>query len=161
MRQPTGPLTGQYEPSICMVAQGAKRVSLGDESYVYDAQHYLLTALHLPTVVQIIEASPKKPYLGLRLRFDLCEVSQLMADSNLPPPHSQQSNRGMATGKVTTALLDAFLRLIDLFDNEQDIPILAPVIQREIIYRPLVGDLGTRLRQIAAAGSQSQQIAVP
>jgi transcriptional regulator GlxA family with amidase domain len=65
----------------------------------------------------------------------------------------------MATGEVTQPLLNAFLRLIDLLDDEQDIPILAPVIQREIIYRLLVGDQGTRLRQIAAAGSQSQQIA--
>jgi hypothetical protein len=64
--------------------------------------------------------------------------------------------KGLAYGNPGT-----FQRLIDLLDEEQDIPILAPVIQREIIYRPLVGDLGTRLRQIAAAGSQSQQIAVP
>lgn len=157
--QPTEPLTGLYEPSICLVARGAKRVHLGEDTFVYDAQHYLLTSVHLPTVVQIIEASPEKPYLGLRLSFDLREVSRLMADSNLPPPRSQQTSRGMSTGKVTPALVDAFIRLLDLFDSEQDIPILAPVIQREIIYRLLVGDLGTRLRQIAAAGSQSRQIA--
>jgi AraC-like DNA-binding protein len=157
--EPTEPLTGMYEPSICLVTQGAKRVQLGDETYVYDAQHYLLTSVHLPTVVQIIEASQERPYLGLRLKFDLREVSQLMADSNLPPPRSQQSSRGMVTGEVSSALLNAFLRLIELLDNEQDIPILAPVIQREIIYRLLVGDQGSRLRQIAAAGSQSQQIA--
>jgi AraC-like DNA-binding protein len=157
--EPTEPLTGMYEPSICLVTQGAKGVQLGDETYVYDAQHYLLTSVHLPTVVQIIEASQERPYLGLRLKFDLREVSQLMADSNLPPPRSQQSSRGMVTGEVSSALLNAFLRLIELLDNEQDIPILAPVIQREIIYRLLVGDQGSRLRQIAAAGSQSQQIA--
>jgi AraC-like DNA-binding protein len=157
--EPTEPLTGMYEPSICLVAQGAKQVQLGDETYVYDAQHYLLTSVHLPTVVQIIEASNERPFLGLRLKFDLREVSQLMADSNLPPPRSQQSSRGMATGEVTQPLVNAFLRLIDLLDNEQDIPILAPVIQREIVYRLLVGDQGARLRQIAAAGSQSQQIA--
>ena len=157
--EPTEPLTGMYEPSVCLVAQGAKRVQLGDETYVYDPQHYLLTSVHLPTVVQIIEASQERPYLGLRLKFDLHEVSQLMADSNLPPPRSQESSRGMATGEVTAPLVSAFLRLIELLDNQQDIPILAPVIQREIIYRLLVGDQGTRLRQIAAAGSQSQQIA--
>ena len=50
-------------------------------------------------------------------------------------------------------------RLIDLLGSEEDIPILAPVIQREIVYRLLVGEQGARLRQIAAAGSQSQQIA--
>jgi AraC-like DNA-binding protein len=157
--EPTEPITGMYEPSICLVAQGAKRVQLGDDSYVYDPQHYLITSVHLPTVVQIIEASVEKPYLGLRLTFDMREVAQLMADSQLPPPKTQQSSRGMATGAVTLPLVNAFLRLIDLLGAAEDIPILAPVVQREIIYRLLVGDQGARLRQIAAAGSQSQQIA--
>jgi AraC-like DNA-binding protein len=157
--EPTEPISGMYEPSLCMVAQGAKRVLLGDDTYVYDSHHYLITSVHLPTIVQIIEASRDKPYLGLRLKFDLKEVAQLMADSTLPPPRTQQSSRGMATGALTLPLVTAVQRLIDLLTEEQDIPILAPVIQREIIYRLLVGDQGERLRQIAAAGSQSQQIA--
>jgi len=156
---PTEPTTGMYEPSLCLVAQGAKRVQLGDDTFSYDANHYLITSVHLPTLVQVTAASPEQPYLGLRLTFDLREVSQLMADSHLPPPKTQQSSRGMATGEVTPSLVNAFERLIDLLATEEDIPILAPVIQREIIYRLLTGDQGTRLRQIAAAGSQSHQIA--
>lgn len=155
----TEPVTGMYEPSICLIAQGTKRVQLGADKYVYDANHYLITSVHLPTVVQITEASPEKPYLGLQLKFDLREVSQLMADSHLPPPRTQQSRRGMATGEVTLPLVTAFQRLLDLLGEKEDIPILAPIIQREIIYRLLVGDQGARLRQIAVAGSQSQQIA--
>ncbi|MBK5273740.1 MAG: AraC family transcriptional regulator [Desulfuromonadales bacterium] len=157
--EPSGPITGMYEPSVCLVAQVAKRVQLGDDTYVYDAHHYLITSVHLPTVVQIIEASREKPYLGLRLKLDQREISQLMVDSNLPPPRVQQSGRGMATGEVTLPLLTAIQRLIDLLAEQQDIPILAPIIQREIIYRLLVGDQGERLRQIASAGSQSHQIA--
>jgi AraC-like DNA-binding protein len=157
--EPTEPISGMYEPSICLVAQGAKRVLLGDDTYVYDAQHYLITSVHLPTIVQIIAASREKPYLGLRQKLDQREISQLMVDSNLPSPRVQQSSRGMATGEVTVPLLNAFQRLIDLLAEEKDIPILAPIIQREIIYRFLVGDQGVRLRQIASAGSQSQQIA--
>jgi AraC-like DNA-binding protein len=137
----------------------AKRVQLGDDAYVYDAHHYLITSVDLPTTVQIIEASREKPYLGLRLKFDQREISQLMADSNLPPPRTRQSSRGMATGAVTLPLVTAVQRLVDLLDEEQDIPILAPTIQREIIYRLLVGEQGARLRQIAAAGSHSHQIA--
>jgi AraC-like DNA-binding protein len=156
--EPTGPISGMYEPSICLVAQGAKRVMLGDEEYVYDERNYLITSVHLPTVVQIVDARREKPYLGLKLKLDQREMSQLMADSNLPPPQPQQSSRGMSTGEVTMPLLTAFQRLVDLLDEPKDIPILAPVIQREIIYRLLVGDQGARLRQIASAGSQSHQI---
>ena len=132
---------------------------LGEDSYRYDASHYLFSGLHLPVVAQIIEASPDKPYLGLKLTFDYRDISQLMADSQLPPPRSQKTDRGMSTGKMTVPLANAFQRLVDLLDEEQDIPILAPVIQREIWYRLLVGDEGARLRQLAATGTQSQQVA--
>lgn len=157
--EPSEPATGMYQPSICLVAQGAKKVTLGEETFVYDPNHYLITSIHLPTLVQVIEASAEQPYLGLRLTFDMREVSQLMSDSQLPPPRTQQSSRGMAVGEVTKPIISAFLRLLDLLNDEQDIPILVPVIQREIIYRLLTGNQGARLRQIAAAGSQSQQIA--
>jgi len=156
---PTQPTSYMYEPSICLIAQGAKRVLLGDDTYVLDVHHFLITSVDLPTVVQIIKASQEKPYLGLILKLDRREISQLMVDSNLPPPRAQQSSRGMAIGEVTLPLLTAFQRLIDLLAEPKDIPILAPIIQREIVYRLLVGDQGARLRQMASAGSQSQQIA--
>ncbi|MBI5592629.1 MAG: AraC family transcriptional regulator [Deltaproteobacteria bacterium] len=157
--EPTQPTSIMYEPRICMVAQGAKRVLLGDDTFVYDEHHFLIASVDLPTVVQIIKASREKPYLGLVLKLDQREMAQLMVDSNLPPPRSQQSSRGMATGEVTLPLLTAFQRLIDLLVEPKDIPILAPIMQREIFYRLLVGDQGARLRQITSAGSQSQQIA--
>ena len=65
----------------------------------------------------------------------------------------------MAIGEITLPLLVAFQRLVDLLAEQKDIPILAPLIQREIIYRLLVGDQGARLRQIASTGSQGNQIA--
>ncbi len=148
-----------YEPRICLVAQGAKRALLGDDTFVYDEHHFLITSVDLPTVVQIIKASREAPYLGLALKLDTREISQLMVDSNLPLPHSQQSSRAMAIGEVTLPLIATFQRLIDLLDEPKDIPILAPMIKREILYRLLVGDQGTRLRQMASAGSQSRQIA--
>ena len=156
---PTEPISHMYEPSICLVAQGAKRVLLGGDTYVYDVRHFLITSVDLPTVVQVIKASREKPCLSLLLKLDRREISQLMVDSHLPPPRAHQSSRGMATGEVTLPLLSAFQRLIDLLAEPNDIPILAPIIQREILYRLLVGDQGTRLRQIASAGSQSQQVA--
>jgi AraC-like DNA-binding protein len=156
---PTGPMSHMYEPSICLVAQGIKRVLLGDDTYVYDVRHFLITSVDLPTVVQVIKASREKPCLALMLKLDQREISQLMADNNLPPPRAQESSRGMAIGEVTVPLLTAFQRLIDLLAESKDIPILAPIIQREIYYRLLVGDQGARLRQMASAGSHSHQVA--
>ncbi len=158
MSEQTGPVSVMYEPSICIAVQGAKRVYLGEETYVYDAHNYLITSVHLPTRAQVIEASPEKPFMALRLKLDLKEVSQLMLDGRLPPPSTKHSSRGMATGEITLPLLNTFQRLIALLDDEQDIQLLAAIMQREIIYRLLVGDQGERLRQLATAGSKSQQI---
>jgi AraC-like DNA-binding protein len=147
------------EPSLCLIAQGVKRVLLGDDTYVFDVHHFLITSVDLPTVVQILQASREQPYLSLLLKLDQREIAQLMVDSKLPPPRAQPSRRGMAIGEVTLPLLSACQRLLDLLAAPQDIPILAPLIQREILYRLLVGEQGARLRQIASAGSQSHQIA--
>lgn len=128
--------------------------------YVFDPHQFLITSVDLPIVAQVTEASQEKPYLSLLLKLDRHEMSQLIAESNLPPPSTQQSSRGMAIGQVTLPLLTAFQRLIDLLDDPKDILILAPLVQREIMYRLLVGEQGMHLRQIVSAGSQSQQIAL-
>jgi hypothetical protein len=96
--------------------------------------------MDLPVVCQVIEASQEKPYLSLLLKLDRHEMSQLIGESNLPPPSTQQSGRGMAIWQITLPLLTAFQRLIDLLDDPKDIPILAPLVQREIMYRLLVGE---------------------
>lgn len=148
-----------YEPTICLITQGAKRVVLGGDTYVYDTHHFLITSVDIPTTVQVVKASRQKPCLGLVMKLDLREISQLVVDGNLPQPRVEPSSRGMALGEVTLPILDAFKRLIDLLDEPKDIPILAPVVKREIFYRILVGNQGTRLRQMASAGSPSHQIA--
>lgn len=61
---PTGPVSGMVEPSICLIAQGSKRVTLGGDTYVYDARHYLIISVHLPTVVQVADASRENPVSG-------------------------------------------------------------------------------------------------
>ncbi len=156
---PTEPFSAVYEPCMCMVVQGAKRVMLGNESYVYNPHQYLIASVDLPTFVQVIEASKEKPLLGLKLTLDMQQISQMLIDSNFPHHRAQKSDHAMATSEITLPMLSAFQRLIDLLDEERDIQMLAPIIQKEIIYLLLVGEQGARLRQIAAAGSQSQQVA--
>ncbi len=106
---------------------------------------------------------PTSPLTGTLLHYhsqlDQSEISQLMIDQRLPAPRPQQSSRGMAIGDVTLPLITAFQRLLALLREPNDIPVLAPMIQREIYYRLLVGDQGLRLRQMAAIESQNRQIA--
>lgn len=156
---PSEPASVLYDPCVCVITQGAKRVILGDEAYVYDPKHFLITSVNLPTVAHVIKATPAKPCLGLVLRLDPQELARLLVDSKLPPPREQGTRRAMATGEMTLPLLTAFQRLAELLDEPRDIPVLAPIIRQEILYRLLVSDQGARLRQIAAAGSQGSQVA--
>jgi AraC-like DNA-binding protein len=154
----SGPVCGVYEPGVALIVQGSKRVLLGTDAFVYGPHDLLITTLNLPTVAQILEASPEKPYLSLFLRLDENEIARLMMEGQVPPPRTQTAERAMATGRVTWPLLSAFQRLVELLDEPDALPAVAPLVQREILYRLLTSDQGDRLRQIGAVGSQNHQI---
>ncbi|EHR0553229.1 TPA: helix-turn-helix domain-containing protein [Vibrio parahaemolyticus] len=156
---PTPPTSYTHNPSICLIAQGRKRVLLGEESFIYDANHFLISSVDLPIIANIIEASEEQPYLGLIMELELTEISQLIVDSELAFTQSKEAQKGIAVGELSESLLDAFVRLAELLDEGQNIKILAPIIKREIFYRLLMSEQGTRLHQIVTAGSHSHQIA--
>ncbi len=156
---PTEPTSYMLAPSICLIGQGRKRLFLGEETYVYDKHRYLITSVDLPVVTQIIEATPAKPYLGLTMDMDLRVIAQLMLDNHMSSAQQSKDRRGIAVSEVSIALLDAFNRLLDLLEQPNDIPALAPLIQREIFYRLLQGEQGSRLRQITSIGHHGYQIA--
>ncbi|AVW97820.1 AraC family transcriptional regulator [Vibrio parahaemolyticus] len=156
---PTPPTSYTHNPSICLIAQGRKQVLLGEESFIYDANHFLISSVDLPIIANIIEASEEQPYLGLIMELDLTEISQLIVDSELAFTQAKEAQKGIAVGELSESLLDAFVRLAELLDEGQNIKILAPIIKREIFYRLLMSEQGTRLHQIVTAGSHSHQIA--
>jgi AraC-like DNA-binding protein len=147
-----------YEPSLCVVAQGAKEVLLAEETYRLDPAQSLLVSVDLPVAARVVEASPGRPYLAVRISFDPAVIGELLADrmtaSSLGPPA-----RGLAVTPVEPPLLDAVSRLVALLDSPQDVGPLAPLVLREITYRVLAGPQGSRLRQIASAGAPTQRIA--
>jgi AraC-like DNA-binding protein len=154
----SGPVCGVYEPGVALIVQGSKRVLLGSDAFVYGVHDLLIISLNLPTVAQVLEASPDKPYLSLFLRLDENEIARLMMEGRVPPPRARAAERAMATGRVTWPLLSAFQRLIELLDEPEALPAVAPLVQREILYRLLISDQGDRLLQIGLVGSQSHQI---
>ncbi|UTM58687.1 AraC family transcriptional regulator [Photobacterium sp. CCB-ST2H9] len=157
-KTPTPPTSYTHKSSICLIAQGKKRVILGEDSFVYDANHFLISSVDLPIIANIMEASPDTPYLGLVMELDLQEISQLIVDSELSFNPGKEAHKGIAVGELSKPLLDAFVRLLALLDEPASIKILAPVIKREIFYRLLTSEQGGRLNQIVTAGSHSHQI---
>ncbi|KQV94085.1 AraC family transcriptional regulator [Rhizobacter sp. Root1221] len=154
-----GPTVCMTEPSVVLVAQGAKRLWLGGTAYRYDADHFLLTSLDLPANSEVLEADSRKPCLGLTMKLDLRVVADLIAQGSIPPTRDRAVGACVGIGDATPTLLRPFDRLLGLLDEPDAIPALAPLIQREIHYRLLVSSQAAKLRRIALVDGQGHRIA--
>ncbi len=153
-------LHGVSEPMLAIVVQGKKEALLGEESYRYGAAQYLVVSVDLPISGFIVEATPDKPYLGFKLNLDPSELCDIITNqTKLNTSKKENSVRGFFVSSADPPLLDCALRLTKLLDTPQDIPMLAPMIIREIYYRLLIGEQGEAVRQIATSGSHMQRIA--
>jgi AraC-like DNA-binding protein len=156
---PTPPCRATYHPGLLVVAQGSKRVNLGRTSFIYDESHFLLTAVDLPIVSWVAEASEKVPCLVLSLRLDMSMVRELLGREEIHVAEAPSDSPGISIGATTPEFLNACCRLVDLLESPKDIPFLSGLIQREIIYRVLKGPAGARLRAVATLGDQSHRTA--
>jgi AraC-like DNA-binding protein len=155
---PTEHIASMYEPCLCIIAQGAKEVLLGGEAYRYDPAHSLVVSVGLPVVSRVVEASPDRPCLAVRMTLDPAMVGELLADDVVAPSPGPPV-RGLGVAPAGPQLLDAVNRLVALLDAPRDIGPLAPLVLREITYRVLTGPHGSWLRQVAMAGAPAQRIA--
>lgn len=156
---PSPPVVCMVEPSIILVARGEKRLWVGGEGYTYDTSRFLITSLNLPANSEVLAASPQQPCLGLTLKLDLRMLAELSAQGGLPPSRDKASGSSVGIGCATPALLAAFERLLALLEEPEAIPVLAPLIQREIHYRLLMSDQAAKLRQITSVDGQGYRIA--
>lgn len=156
--KPTPPSSNILDASLCLIAQGKKQVILSEEIYTYDSNHFLFTAIDLPIITQIIEASTEQPYLGVILRLDPYILAQLMLEAHIPFKHTTSEKKGVAVGLMSSELNDAFIRLLKLLDTPHDLPILSPLIIKEIFYRLLMSPQGDRLKRIVATGTTGHRI---
>jgi AraC-like DNA-binding protein len=154
-REPTSIMPGLCEPMVCIVLQGAKEVMIGDRVLRYDPASYFVASMELPASGRVIEASPERPYVSVGLALDWQTLAALMPEMpGAPDGHSA----AFGVSPVTPELLDPWLRLLRLLDTPRDIPVLAPLAEREILYRLLLGPQGNVLRQIALASGRLSQI---
>ncbi|MBD2512928.1 AraC family transcriptional regulator [Nostoc sp. ATCC 53789] len=152
-------LQGVCEPILAILVQGKKEALLGEETYRYSAAQYLVVSVDLPLSAFIVEATPEQPYLGFKLNLDPRQLCDIITAQTSVIEEKKNSVRGLFVSTIDAPLLDCAMRLTRLLDTPQDIPILAPMIIREIYYRLLIGEQGEAVRQIATSGSNMQRIA--
>ena len=156
--RPTEPLHTLHEPALCIVAQGKKEVFLGDDAYLYGRDRHVVVSVDLPVSGQVVEAEPEKPYLCLRLDLDPAMLGELLVEAGLDAPPGRHPGLGLALSPTPPELLDAAVRFLRLLGTPRDIGSLAPLVEREILYRLLTGEQARGMRQIALADGRLQQV---
>lgn len=154
-RETTQPIIGMFQPRFCLVLQGAKEVTIGERRMRYDPNNYFIASLEVPASGCVIEASARQPYVGLSMALDPNMLASLLTDR---PDRVDNDTASFAVSPVTAELLDPWVRLMNLLDAPNDIPVLAPMLEREILYRLLQGPQGGALSQIARADSRLGQV---
>lgn len=157
--EPSPCISAAYQPSLVVFAQGQKRINLGKTIHLCDGSNFLLTSVDLPVVSQVVRATKEQPILGLILDLEMPTVREILSQHEFHFSEESGDARAMAVGTSSADLLDACIRLIKLLDQPQDIPFLAGLIQREIIFRLLRSPQGKHLRAIATLGEQTHRTA--
>jgi AraC-like DNA-binding protein len=155
---PTEPVHVLQEPAVYVVVQGRKRVTVGDETYVYDPSQYLAVSVQLPAVGHVVAATPEEPYLCMTLSVDPRELAALIVETGRQSPRDDHDGRALYVSRLQAPLLDGFLRLVRLLDAPHDIPVLAPLILRELHYLLLQSEQYGRLAQMAIGDGRLRRV---
>ncbi|KNH15484.1 AraC family transcriptional regulator [Priestia megaterium] len=154
----TEPISRVNDPSFCIILQGEKEVLLGEERFLYGSGHYIVASVDLPVTGQVIKASAESPYLALKLEFTSSQVLEILNGTDIKTRQGKNVKRAMYVSKIEPSLLDAVVRLASLLDAPKHIPVLAPLLKKEILYWILQGPHGEALEQMALEGSHASRI---
>jgi AraC-like DNA-binding protein len=149
------PVSGVYQPMMALILSGAKEIAIGDRRLRYDPASYFIATVELPASGCVKLDQPNEQYLAVSLDLDSDRLASVLSEADVPSPTAEPA---FAVNPVTSELLDAWLRLLRLLDAPQDIAVLAPLCEREILYRLLRGPQGAIVRQIARADSRLSQV---
>lgn len=141
------------DPLLVVMAQGGKRLLLGDQVFEYVAGQFLLVAATLPLTGHFLDPTPEAPALGMGLVLRPAAIAPLLLETQARWSRTSTSAPAIATGTASAELLDAVVRLLRLLDHPADATVLAPLIEREILWRILTGPYGEVIRQIGLADS--------
>jgi AraC-like DNA-binding protein len=157
---PTEPMAATTGTVMALIVQGAKRLAIGERTYEYRAGQYLVASVDLPITGHFSEASSLQPALGFGLVLRPAAIASLLleADAQTPAAAARRVRTpapplALGVADASPELLDAAIRMLRLLDSPDDRRVLAPMIEREILWRLITGPLGESVRQTGVADS--------
>jgi len=146
-------------PSLCIAAQGAKTMIVGQDLYEYDATRMIVFSVALPVAGQVTRASQSEPYLALKLDLDPHKIAELILKVFPRGLHPTQERIGVYVTAVEDSVVNAATRLMECLAEPGDAELLAPLVMDEILIRLLRTPIGVRVAQMGLAESSVQRIA--
>lgn len=159
VERPRGALRSIYRPLVCLVLQGAKRMTVGNEERVYSAGQSVIVSMDVPVVGRIVQASRNEPYLAIAVELEMATLRELAAQLGDTGPQRPSRTRTLFAQDTSAALLDCALRLMRLLDRPDAMPFLRPGIMHELHYWLLSGPHGAALRSLADPDSHANRLA--
>ncbi|MEA9389769.1 AraC family transcriptional regulator [Acerihabitans sp. TG2] len=147
-----------YDPGIVIVCQGSKKGYFGDQTYVYDEQHYLVVSVPVPFVMET-DASPEHPLLAIYLHLDFQLAAELLIQiDRLGVALPKANPESMISSPMDAALSASVLRFLETMSKPIDAEILGPALVRELYFRVLTGAQGNVMRSALAMHGQFGKI---
>ena len=154
---PTHPVGGFAMPSLTVVAQGVKRTVLNDRVFDYRAGQFLVVSVDLPVNGHVLAASSEEPFAAFSMKLDRAQIAGLLVEAPVKAPAPILS--GMVVSDAAADLLDPVVRLLRFVERPEDLAVLGPGVQREILWRLLTGQQGSIIRQIGLADGSLTHVA--
>lgn len=155
VEQPNELVPSIYEPCVCLILQGAKRTIIGGKELIYGAGTCLVVAAELSALGQVVEATPRHPFLAVALSLDHLRLSDAMRTM---PGVAGAHGESYALETASDVLIEIWGRMIQLLDRPNEIEALSELYERELLYRLLSSGVGPVLRQIGMSDSNLARI---
>ncbi|GGC65405.1 AraC family transcriptional regulator [Undibacterium terreum] len=155
--RPLGRTPVLYDPGIVIVCQGRKRGYLGDDVYLYDAQHYLAVSVPVPFSMET-DASAQAPMLAIYLRLDFKLAADLMLQMDRGGSANAAEPKGMMSSLMDKRMTASVLRFLEAMSEPLEAAVLGPALVREIYFRVLSGEQGGSIRSALSRPGQFGKI---
>lgn len=159
LTQPMMPMRQIYRPSLCVVLQGRKELVHTKERLKYGPLECLVVDVEIPAVGRVIEETAEAPYLGVVVDIDVSVLREVVEQLEHRPAPPAGADRCMFVATVETPLADCILRLIRLCGNPAAVPVLAPLLMREIYFWLLMSPSGAELYKLALPETNLERVA--
>ncbi|MFJ4297610.1 AraC family transcriptional regulator N-terminal domain-containing protein [Curtobacterium sp. NPDC089689] len=138
VHEPTGLFDRRYVPSLSVVLRGRKRSIVGDDDQEWGRERFIITPVDLPVIAGVVDTSGDDGFVSAVWKLDPVVVGEVVASMSTAATTTNLGTDGPPRlGTWTAPLADAFSRLLALLGAPEDIPVLFPLVSREVVLRLL------------------------